>query len=140
LELLHVPYVLARYHAHRSEIDLALGLDENLLRLSRRRNDSAGLVLGHASSGRNLWFAGRFPSSRSHLEEAFALYDPISHRSLVDQVGFYIRVTQQTQLGIVLFPDQALARSNVAIAEAWKLAHLPSLADSLVQITFAPRK
>ena len=32
-------------------------------------------------------FAGRFASSRSHLEEALALYDPISHRSLVHQTG-----------------------------------------------------
>ena len=32
-------------------------LDEDLLRLSRQRNDSAGLVLGHFSSGRNLMYA-----------------------------------------------------------------------------------
>ena len=39
-------------------------------------------------------------------------------------------------MGIVLFclgfPDQALARSNAAIAEARRLAHPPSLAASLV--------
>ena len=76
----------------RGELDLAQRLDEDLLRLSRQRNDSAGLVLGHLSSGRNLMFAGRFASSRSHLEEALALYDPISHRSLVHQVGIHPQV------------------------------------------------
>ena len=40
------------YHVFRGELDLALRLDEDLLRLSRQRNDSAGLVLGHPSSGR----------------------------------------------------------------------------------------
>ena len=68
-EFLQVPYGQSRYHAHRGEFDLALRLDEDLLRLSRQRNDSAGLVLGHHSSGRNLMFAGRFASSRSHLED-----------------------------------------------------------------------
>ena len=90
------------YHVGRGELDLAQRLDEDLLRLSRQRNDSAGLVLGHYSSGRNLMFAGRFASSRSHLEEALALYDPISHRSLGHQVGINPQVSSQAYLGIVL--------------------------------------
>ena len=80
-------------------------------------------------------FAGRFASSRSHLEEVLALYDPISHRSLVHQAGIHPQVVSQAYLGIVLFclgfPDQALAQSNAAIAEARRLAHPPSLAVSL---------
>jgi hypothetical protein len=100
-----------------------------------KRNDAAGLVLGHLSSGRNLRFAGRFASSRSHLEEVLALYDPNSHRSLVDQIGTHPQNSSQSLLGIVLcclgFPDQALAKSNAATAEARRLAHPPSLASSL---------
>src|SRR5262249_47349089 len=53
-EFLHVPYGQSRYHAFRGELDLALRLDEDLLRLSRQRNDSGALVLGHFSSSRNL--------------------------------------------------------------------------------------
>jgi class 3 adenylate cyclase/predicted ATPase len=134
-EFLQIPYGQSRYHVNRGELDVAQRLDEDLLRLSRERNDSAGLVLGHASSGRNLMFAGRFASSRSHLEEVLALYDPISHDSLVHQTGIYSHVNAQGLLGIVLFclgfPDQALARSREAIAESRRLAHLPSLASSL---------
>jgi len=115
-------------------------LAEDLLRLSRQRNDSGGLVLGHASSGRNLMYVGRFASSRSHLEEALALYDPISHRSLGNQVGSDAYVNSQAYLGFVLFclgyPDQALAQSDAAIAEARRLAHPPSLALTL---TFGAR-
>ena len=91
-EFLQIPYGQSRYHVFRGEFDLAQRLDEDLLRLSRQRNDSAGLVLGHLSSGRNLMFAGRFASSRSHLEEGLALYDPISHRSLVHQAGIHPQV------------------------------------------------
>jgi class 3 adenylate cyclase/predicted ATPase len=134
-EFLHVPYGQSRYHVHRGEFDFAQRLDEDLLRLSRQRNDSAGLVLGHTSSGRNLMFVGRLASSRSHLEEVLALYDPTSHRSLVHQAAFHPQVVAQGASGIVLFclgfPDQASAMSAAAIAEAQRLAHPTSLALSL---------
>jgi class 3 adenylate cyclase/predicted ATPase len=134
-EFLRIPFGQSRYHAACGELDLAQRLDEDLLRLSRQRGDSAGLVLTYNSSGRNLYLAGRFALSRSHLEEALALYDPISHRSLVHEAGIYPHVNSMSPLGIVLFclgyPDQALAASNAGIAEARKLAHQPSLAFSL---------
>jgi predicted ATPase len=124
----------------RGELDLAQRLDEDLLRLSRQRNDSGGLILGHLSSGRNLRFAGGFALSQAHLEQVLALYDPNSHRSLVDQIGTHPQNNSQSLLGIVLFclgfPDQALARSSAAIAEARRLSHPPSLAASL---TFGAR-
>ena len=48
-EFLHVPFGQSRYHFVRGELDLALSLDEAVLRLSRQRDHSAGLFLGHAS-------------------------------------------------------------------------------------------
>jgi predicted ATPase len=122
------------YHSARGEFELAQRLDEDLLCLSRQRDDSGELVLAHLSSGRNLMFAGRFVSSRSHLEEVLALYDPISHRSLA-QAEVAPHATSQAFLGTVLFclgfPDQALAQSSAAIGEARRLAHPPSFASSL---------
>jgi len=134
-EFLQVPFGQSLYHMNRGELDLALRFDEDLLRLSRQRNDSAGLVLSHQSFGRNLLFSGRFDSSRSHLEEALALYSPIFHRRLPHQMGTCPDVASRAFLGNVLFclgyPDTALARSDEAIAEARRLAHPPSLALSL---------
>jgi class 3 adenylate cyclase/predicted ATPase len=136
-EFLHVPYGQSRHHMYRGEFDLAQRLDEDLLRLSRQRNDSAGLVLGHDCYGRDLLLAGKFALSRLHLEEVLALYDPISHRSLLHQTGSHPRAVSRGQLGIALFclgfPDQALAQSNAGITEALTLAHPPSLAASLAQ-------
>jgi class 3 adenylate cyclase/predicted ATPase len=135
-EFLQIPFGQSRYHMYRGEFDRAQSLDHDLLRLSHQRNDPAGIVLGHTSSGRTLFFAGRFASSRSHAEAGLALYDADSHRSLVHQAGFHPQAGSQALLGIVLFclgfPDQASARSNAAIAEARRLAHPPSLAVSLV--------
>jgi class 3 adenylate cyclase/predicted ATPase len=135
LEFLRVPYGPSLYHAVRGEFELALRLDEDLLYLSRRRSGTAGLVLAHQSLGRNLMWTGRFASSRTHSEAGLALYDPISHHSLVHQAGFHPQVVSQAVLGIVLlclgFPDRALARSSAAIVEARSLVHPPSLAVSL---------
>ena len=134
-EFLHIPYGQSLYHMFRGEFDLAQRLDEDLLYLSRQRNDSAGLVLGSDSSGRNLMLAGRFSSSRLHLEEGLALYDSISHGSLVHQIGTHPHITSQAYMGMVLFclgfPNRALEQSKAAIDEARKLAHPPSLAVSL---------
>jgi predicted ATPase len=134
-EFLRVPYGKSRYHAVRGELDLARRLDEDLLDLSCQRKDSAGLVLGHMSSGRTLMYAGGFAPSRSHLEAALALHDPGIHGSLVHQIGNYPQVVAQASLGIVLFhlgfPDQAVVRGNAAIAEARRRSHPTALAVSL---------
>jgi len=134
-EFLQVPHGQSHYHALRGELDLAQRMDEDLLRLSRQRNDSAGLILGHFSTGQNLIFRGRFGLSRSHFEEVLALYDPISHRPLVRQAGVQPLVISKAYLGIVLFclgfPDQALAQGSVAVTEARRLTHPPSLAVTL---------
>jgi predicted ATPase len=80
-------------------------------------------------------YAGRFASSRSHLEEVLALYDPIPHRSLVHQAGIHPHIHAQAALGFVMFclgyPDQALVRSKEAVAEAQSLAQPQTLALSL---------
>jgi len=136
MEYLHVPYGQSRYHAYRGELDLAMRLDEDLLRLSRRRNDHSGLVLAHQACGTVQTLAGSFALSRSNLEAGLALYDPASHRSLAYQTGTHPQVVSRAYLGIVLFclgfPDQALAQSTAAITEARRLAHPASLASSLM--------
>jgi class 3 adenylate cyclase/predicted ATPase len=134
-QFLHIPYGLSRHHAFRGESDLALRLGENLLRLSGQRNDSAGLVLGHDCYGRDLLLAGKFGASRSHFEEVLALYDPISHAPLVNQIGSYPHVISRGYLAIALFclgfPDQAFTQSKMAVAEARRLAHPPTLTVAL---------
>jgi class 3 adenylate cyclase/predicted ATPase len=135
-QFLHVPYGQSVYLMYCGELDRAMRLDQDLLHLSYQRNDSAGVMIGHYSSGRTQMYAGKFASSRSHLEEMLALYDPVSHGSLVQQARFHLQAVSQAYLGIVLyclgFPDQALAQSSAAIVAARRLAHPPSLAVILI--------
>jgi tetratricopeptide (TPR) repeat protein len=134
-EFLQVPFAQSIFHSYRGELDLALRLDEDLLSLSRQRNDSAGLASGHTNWGLNLMSTGRFASSRSHLEDALALSHSISQHLLIHQSGIHPHGSAHAFLGIVLlclgFPDQAFARSSAAIAEARRLSHPPTLASSL---------
>ncbi|HZB94549.1 MAG TPA: tetratricopeptide repeat protein, partial [Herpetosiphonaceae bacterium] len=137
-EFLYVGYLQSRYHVFRGELDSALRQDEELLRLSRRQNDPVGLILSHTTAGLNLMSAGKFASSRSHLEEAVALCNPAFHRALIHQVGVHPYGSALPWLGIVLFclgfPDQALARARTAAVEARRLAHPPTLASGLTGI------
>jgi len=134
-EVSEVRFGELHYHQLRGELALSLRLAEDLLRLSIQRQDSGGIVLGHGSCGGNLFYMGRFARSRSHLEKALPLYNPTSHRSLVDQVGLHPQVRWQAQLGLALFSlgysDQAVALINAATAEARRLGHLPTLALTL---------
>jgi len=134
-EFFQIPYGQSIHYAFRGEFDLAQQLADDLLRLSGQRNDSSGLILGHFCSGRNLMSVGRFEPSRSHLEAVLTLYDPVLHRSLVDEAEIRPHVAARASLGIVLFclgfGDRALAESRAANAEARALAHPPSLAASL---------
>jgi predicted ATPase len=111
---------------------LAQRLAEGLLRVSRQRNDSAGLVLGHYTAGRNLMLIGKFASSRWHLEKSLALYYTRPDRSLVLEAAFPPNLSSHCVLGFVLFclgyPDQALVQSTAAVAGARSPAHPPSLA------------
>jgi predicted ATPase len=134
-EFLGIPHGQSLCHLFRGEFERAQSIAEDMLRLGRQRNNAAGVILGHLSCARCLLYRGEFSQSKSHLEAGRALYDPTSHRSLVDQTGTHPQVYLQGYLAIVLFclgyPDQAFARSDAAIAESRGLTHRPSLAAGL---------
>ena len=134
-EFLKIPFAQCRYHMFRGELKVAEDLAQDLLRLSQERHNSAGLILGHYSSGRILMLAGKFASSRMHLEEVLTLYDTISHRALLHQAGDDPQLGSLAYLGIALFclgyPDQALGQSDASITEARRRADPQCLAGSL---------
>ena len=120
-EFLHILRGQDRYHAYRGELDLALRLDQELLALSRQRNNARGVISSLFGFGHNLMFSGKFGPSRLHLEEAVAsvaLGDSNLHRMFHTDLQAYLG----TVLFILGYPDQALARNNAAIAEARGLA------------------
>jgi hypothetical protein len=132
-EFLDVPYGRLRSLLFRGELASALGLAEDLLRLSRERDDAAGLVQGHFTIGRTLMFTGRLGSARSHLEKSLSLYNEIGRPALTRGLGA-MQIGLQVYSAIVLvclgYSDQALSNSAAAAVEARGLDPI-SLATSM---------
>jgi tetratricopeptide (TPR) repeat protein len=132
-EFLDVPYGRLRYLLFSGELASALGLAEDLLRLSRERDDAEGLVQGHFTIGRTLMFIGRFGSARFHLEKSLSLYHEIARPGVTRGTGA-IQIGLQVYLAIVLvclgYPDQASSNSSGAAVEARGLDPI-SLATSM---------
>ena len=126
-EFLHVPHGQAIYHAYCGELAIAVRLGEELLQLSRQRNEITGLIFAHQALGLFLMLVGRFEDARSLLEQIPRLYELLPENSLIFRAGNDRKAIAQAILGNVLFflgfPEQALACTNSAIAEAERLAH-----------------
>jgi predicted ATPase len=72
------------------------------------------------------------PAARLHLEEGIACYTPDKRRALVfrmaQDLGVVCRLYAAMTLWLLGYPDQALARIHDALALAYELSHLYSLA------------
>ena len=88
-------------HMHRGELDLARRLDQDLLQSQPATRRCAGSFWVTHASVEPCCIAGRFASSRSHLEKALAIYDPISHSALSSASEFMTRGSAQGNLGVV---------------------------------------
>jgi predicted ATPase len=85
--------------------------------------------------GTTLYFLGGVAQARTHLEQGIALYDSRQHRSHVllygQDTGITCLSTLARALWVLGYPDQALQRSQEALALARQLAHPFSLAFAL---------
>jgi predicted ATPase len=125
------------YRYARAELREAQALADQMLRLARQQEDPTLRLVGHRVLGSALFCLGAPHSAQAHLEQALALYDPTQHRALAFHYTADLRVTILSFLSLALFqlgyPDQSLARSREALAEAQELRHPLSLAFALQQ-------
>ena len=129
---------LSTFYLIRGEFHTARELGEQLLSLAQRVHDSALLVEAHYVLGTTLFHLGELAPAKEHLEQGIALYDPQQHRFLAFRYGqdpgvfclcYMVRI-----LCFLGYPDQALQRSQEALALAQELSHPFSLA---LAFTFA---
>jgi class 3 adenylate cyclase/predicted ATPase len=117
----------------RGELRTAYELAEQLLRRAQSAHDPALPMYAHYALGDTWFWMGEFLLAREHLEMARSLYVPERHRALAFLFGGIdpgVNCTAFTgftlwQLG---YPDQALKRSNEALALAQGLSHPFTLA------------
>jgi DNA-binding SARP family transcriptional activator/predicted ATPase len=127
---------LAVYHFVGAEHQTARDFAEEALQVAQCVQDPLFVALGHWYLGFVLFSLGEYASARAHLEEVLAFYDPHQHhRSIVflrgSDAGASALAYHACCLWCLGYPEQALERSQEAVALARELAHPFSLADVL---------
>jgi len=104
--------------------------------LARNTQDPAFLIQAHRAMGQALLSCGEVAESKTHLEQAIALYDPQKHHSHAflygHDPGVYCLTFSAHALWLLGYPDQALKRMQEAITLAQGLSHPYSLAFALL--------
>jgi adenylate cyclase len=101
---------------------------EQALRLAQRAEDPLQIAWAYFSLGWVLDCVGDFFHARDHLEHVSAFYDPEQHRSLAlfrygSDPGVFALSWVANSLWYLGYPDQALHRSQEALAVAQELDH-----------------
>ena len=116
--------LLNSIYFNRGEPEPALELANQMMRIAEASGNPIQLVWAHHQMGFNLVLKGDLVSARSHLERVVSLYDPGRQGSYG-----YVQDPGVTGLGMLSnvlnrlgYPDQALVRSDEALALARKQA------------------
>jgi class 3 adenylate cyclase/tetratricopeptide (TPR) repeat protein/DNA-binding IscR family transcriptional regulator len=134
-ELFRVLFGLQAFYLVRAELKKARELAEQLLNLAQRVGDPALLLQAHEQLGIASASLGEPTVAREHCDQGIALYDPERHRSHTfvygQDPGVLCLAWAARTLWFLGYPDQALKRSDEALALAQKIAHPFSLAWAL---------
>ena len=110
-------------------------IGKQLLTLAESAQAPEFLLVAHQALGTTLYFLGGVAQARTHLEQGVALYDSRQHHSQTllygQDPGVICLSTLARALWALGYPDQALQRSQEALALARQLGHPFSLAFAL---------
>ena len=131
-----VLFGLWTYYTTRTEHKRAWGLGEQLLHLAQNAQDEHLILQAHHSLWTSCFVVGEFVSARQNFEQGLAIYNPQRHHTQVLRYGGHDPgVCGASFAGPILFclgyPDQALQRSQEALALARELSHPVSLTAAL---------
>jgi predicted ATPase len=127
---------LSIIHFVRAEHQKARDLAEEALSLAQNADDPLLVALGHWHLGFVLFYLGEYTTAQSHLEQTISFYEPQQHHQPFvflkgSDAGLSAIAYAACYLWCLGYPDQALIRSQQALALARELGHPFSLADVL---------
>jgi adenylate cyclase len=138
-QLFRILLGLRRYHFLRAEFQTVHELDEELFHLAQTTQDGALLLEAHRVKGTTLCALGTFTTSLSHLEQAYALYNPDQHRTHALLHGVDPGTICLSWASVVLwmlgYPDTARQRSQAALSLSQSLSHVYSVAGAYCHAT-----
>jgi len=125
---------LAMIRYVRAEPQAARELGEEALSLAQGAKDPLHVALSHRHLGCIMFCLGEYTTARTHFEQMISFYEPQQHhRSLVlmrgSDAGTSALAYDACCLWCLGYPEQALKRSQEALALARELGHPFSLAD-----------
>jgi predicted ATPase len=128
LQLFRVLWGLWMVYNTRGEHKTMRVLGEQLLSLAQRLQDPDLLLEAHHVLWASLFFGGEIAAARPHFEQGLRLYEPQRHRTHATlysghDSGVCCRVIAGQSLWLLGYPEQAVARSQAALALAQQLAH-----------------
>jgi predicted ATPase/DNA-binding winged helix-turn-helix (wHTH) protein len=113
----------------------AEALGQQLLAVAQEAQDTGHRLEAHRTLATTLFYLGAFTAASTHAQQGWALYDPQQHHALAFQYGqdpgVVCLVYAAWLLWYLGYPNQALARSQEALALARQLSHPHSLTLAL---------
>jgi class 3 adenylate cyclase/predicted ATPase len=120
--------------------DAACTLARQFLALAEQQKATAPIMIGHRLLGNTVLCMGDFADGLSHLDRAWALYDPAVHRPLATRFGHDVGAATLTWRPLALwmlgYPKTALMETERAIAAARETNHIPTLVFALCCTAF----
>jgi predicted ATPase len=115
--------------------DVMRELATQFLALAEKQGATVPLMIGHRIMGASLLFSGDFAESRTHYDQALALYDPAEHRPLATRFGHDVRAALLSYRTIVLwllgYPEGALADAEHSLKDAREIGQAATLFNTL---------
>ncbi len=134
-QLFPVLFGLFQFYLARAEHKRARELAEQFFTLAQSVQDPDLLLEAHAALGVILFHLGELVPGREHLEQGMARYDPQQHHSHAflygQDPGVTCLIFAAWSLWPLGYPDQALQRSQEALALAEEITHPFSQAFAL---------
>jgi predicted ATPase len=123
-----VPVLLGLWASHnaRDELTAARTVAAQLLELAEQKSDGAAGILGHRALGATLFGLGQFAAARTHLQQLLQLDSSVAARApalLPYDPCISGRAWLALTLAVLGYPEQAVAQSEEALAEAGRLRH-----------------
>jgi DNA-binding SARP family transcriptional activator/predicted ATPase len=123
---------LWQFYLVRAQHGTARELAERLVGLARELGDPVHLVQAHRALGESCQNLGELVPALEHLAQGSALYDSQHHRSrTLTEPGAFCLAFSSWVLWPLGYPEQALAKSEAALALARQLGFPHTLAASL---------